>query len=84
MDLIKTENVKISNSVLVGGLTGEAIDNEVIDYLGQYGPIERVIKVTSSEPRFKDTAIVEFKSGEPLQFLPSTLPCSRPTSNPRY
>lgn len=82
MDVIEAENVKIPNSVLVDGLTGEAIDNEVIEYLGQHGPIGRIIKVTSSEARFKDTTIVEFKSGEPIQFLQSTLPCRWPTSNP--
>lgn len=75
MDVMEAENVKIPNSVLVDGLTGEAIDNEVIEYLGQHGPIGRIIKVTSSEARFKDTTIVEFKSGEPIQFLQSTLPC---------
>lgn len=57
-------------TLLVGGLTGEAVDEEVFDYLKQYGPIERVIKVTSSEPHFKDTAIVD------------TLPYRRPTTNP--
>lgn len=82
MDVMEAENVKIPNSVLVDGLTGEAIDNEVIEYLGQHGPIGRIIKVTSSEARFKDTTIVEFKSGEPIQFLQSTLPCRWPTSNP--
>ena len=74
--LLRAENVKVPNSVLVDGLTGEVIDNEVFDYLGQCGPIERIIKVTSSE------VIVEFKSGEPIHYLQSTLPCRRPTSNP--
>lgn len=34
MDIIKTENVKVPNSVLVSGFTGGEIDNEVIEYLG--------------------------------------------------
>lgn len=82
MDVIATENVNVPNSVLVDGLTGEAIDNEVIEYLSQCGLIERVIKVTSSEARFKNTAIVEFASGDPIQYLQRVLPCSRPTSDP--
>ncbi|XP_041842148.1 uncharacterized protein LOC121640451 [Melanotaenia boesemani] len=82
MDVIQAENVKVPNSVLVGGLTGEEVDNEVFEYLGQIGPIEKIVKVTSSETQFKGTAIVEFKSGEPVQFLQDSLPCSRPTSNP--
>lgn len=32
MDVITAESVKVPNSVLVDGLTGEAIDNEVVDY----------------------------------------------------
>lgn len=82
MDVIKTESVKVPNYVLVGGLTGGEIDNEVIEYLGSFGSIERTIKVTSIEAQFKDAVIVEFQSGEPVLFLQSTLPCKRPTSNP--
>ena len=82
MDFITAENVNVPNSVLVDGLTDEAIDNEVIEYLGICGLIERVLKVTSSETRFKNTAIVEFKSGDPIQYLQKVLPCSRPTSDP--
>lgn len=82
MDVIKTENVKVPNSVLVSGLTGGEIDNEVIEYLGRFGSIERAIKMTSAEAQVKDTVIVEFQSGEPIRFLQSTLPCKRPTTNP--
>ncbi|CAI5647747.1 unnamed protein product [Oreochromis niloticus] len=82
MDVIQTEGVKVPNSVLVGGLTGDEVDNEVIDYLGQFGSIGRVIKVTSTEAQFKNTAIVEFQSGEPVQFLKDSLPCKRQSHNP--
>ena len=33
MEVIQSENVKVPNSVLVGGLTGDVIDNEVMEYL---------------------------------------------------
>lgn len=82
MDVIQSQNVKVPDSVLVGGVTGDEVDNEVMEYLGQFGSIGRIIQVTSSEPQFKDTAIVEFKSGEAVQFLRETLPCKRPSSNP--
>ncbi len=65
MDVIQSQNVKVPDSVLVGGVTGDEADNEVMEYLAQFGSIGRIIQVTSSEPQFKDIAIVEFKSGEP-------------------
>lgn len=82
MDIIQFQSVKVPDSVLVGGVTGDEADNEVMEYLGQFGSIGRIIQVTSSEPQFKDTAIVEFKSSEAVQFLRGTLPCKRPSSNP--
>lgn len=82
MDVIQSQNVKVPDSVLVGGVTGDEADNEVMEYLAQFGSIGRIIQVTSSEPQFKDTAIVEFKSGEAIKFLQGTLPCKRPSSNP--
>lgn len=75
-------NVKIPNSVLVKPITGTELDNEVLEYLGQVGSIERVIKITSQDPQFKDSAVVEFKSGESIQFLQDSLPCERASSDP--
>ena len=82
MDAIQTKNVKVPNSLLVGGLIDDEVDNEVFDCLAQFGAIERIIKIVSSEPQLKDSAIVEFKSGETIQFLQDTLPDKRPSSNP--
>ncbi|XP_041913515.1 zinc finger CCHC domain-containing protein 18-like [Alosa sapidissima] len=82
MDVIRSENVKVPNSLLVSGLTGGEEDNEVMEYLGTVGSVQRIIKVTSDESQFKDTAIVEFTSGETIQFLHEALPCKRPSSNP--
>ena len=82
MDAIQTKNVIVPNSLLVGGLIDDEVDNEVFDYLAQFGAIERIIKIVSSEPQLKDSAIVELKSGETIQFLQDTLPDKRPSSNP--
>lgn len=67
MDVIQSENVKVPNSLLVGGLTGGEEDNKVFEYLGTFGSISRSIKVLSAVPQFKDTAIIEFTSGAPIQ-----------------
>lgn len=63
MDTVTKENVKVPNSLLVSGVTGSDVDDEVIDYLRQYGKIERVITVTNSKAKFQHTAIVEHNSG---------------------
>nr|XP_046238955.1 paraneoplastic antigen Ma3 homolog [Scatophagus argus] len=44
MDVVKAENIKVPNAVLVSGLTGKSIDDEVFQYLQQYGKIERTIE----------------------------------------
>uniref|UniRef100_A0A1A7ZSX6 CCHC-type domain-containing protein n=2 Tax=Nothobranchius furzeri TaxID=105023 RepID=A0A1A7ZSX6_NOTFU len=82
MEVIETQNIKVPNSVLVKPITGAVLDNEVLEYLAQIGSVERVVKVTSHDVLFKDSAIVEFKSGEPIEFLLDTLPCDRPSSDP--
>ncbi|KAL6459344.1 hypothetical protein MHYP_G00328160 [Metynnis hypsauchen] len=82
MEVIQSENIKVPNSVLVGRLTGDEADKEVMEYLEQFGSIGRVVKVTSEEAQFKDTAIVEFATGEPIQLLQDNLPCQRSSRNP--
>ena len=82
MDIIESENIKVPNSVLVKPITGIELDNEITEHLAKIGAIERVIKVDSQDPKFKDSAIVEFKSGESIQFLQDSLPCDKPSSDP--
>lgn len=40
-----------------------------LESLLQFGPIEGIIKINISQTHFKDTAVVGFKSSEPIQFL---------------
>lgn len=82
MDVIQSKNIKVPNSVLISGLSGTDVDDEVVDFLGKYGSIERVVKIESSDADFKNTAVVEFQSGTAIQTLQSDLPCHRPSSDP--
>lgn len=66
----------------VRGVTGGEVDNEVFEYLGQYGKIERVLKVTSREAKFQNSAIVEYSPGGAIEHLKDTLPVDRPSSSP--
>ncbi|TKS65786.1 Retrovirus-related Pol polyprotein [Collichthys lucidus] len=82
MDTVTRENVKVPNSLLVSGVTGCEVDDEVFEHLGQYGKIERVLKVTSKEAKFQNSAIVEYSSGGAIEHLKDTLPIDRPSSSP--
>ncbi len=82
MDTVTRENVKVPNSLLVRGVTGCDVDNEVFEYLGQFGKIERVIKVISREAKFQNSAIVEYSSGAAIEHIKDTLPVDRPSSSP--
>ena len=74
MVTIQSENVKVPYSVIVTGLSETVVDDEIIDYLKQYGPIARVIK-----SRSRDHVIVEFGSAAALKALEGVLPLDRPT-----
>lgn len=77
MDIIVTEGVKIPNAVLVSGLTNTEFDNEVFEFLKQYGSISRIIKVPTTDPVTQ--AIVEFEYGSAVKDLETTrLPYRRP------
>ncbi len=55
MDVIQTSSVKIPNSVIVSGIAGTETDEELYDFLKQYGPIQRGIPVDSAEPSVRQT-----------------------------
>ncbi|XP_071344248.1 uncharacterized protein [Trachinotus anak] len=77
MDIIVTEDVKIPNAVLVSGLTSTEVDNEIFDFLKQYGSISRIIKIPTTDPVTQ--AIAEFEYGSAVKGLETTgLPCRRP------
>lgn len=74
MQVIQTSGVKIPNSVLVSGLIDTEADEDLYDFLKQYGSIQRKIPVDlpQSEPGLQ--VIIEFTYGTALQSLSSILP----------
>lgn len=73
MEIIETENVKVPNSLIITGVSQTKIDEELFDYLKQYGHISRIIKVTEDG----DQVIVEFESGAAVETLEDCLPFDR-------
>lgn len=74
MDVIQTSRVKIPNSVIVSGIAGTETDEELYDFLKQYGPIQRGIPVDSAEPASDKQIIVEYVYGTAMQSLLPSLP----------
>lgn len=74
MDIIQTSSVKIPNSVIVSGLTGTETDEELYDFLKQYGSIQRVIPVDFTEQEPGKQVIVEYTYGTAIQSLLPSLP----------
>ncbi|KAL7841512.1 hypothetical protein SRHO_G00252030 [Serrasalmus rhombeus] len=67
------ESVKVPNSLIIKGLSETEVDNEVFEYLKQYGKFSRIIKV----PDASDQVIVEFESGLAVETLKGSLPFDR-------
>lgn len=68
------EGVKVPNSLLVSGLTGTEADEEVYDFLKEYGSIQRTIPVDLSQSELGLQVIVEYTHGAGVQALSSSLP----------
>ncbi|XP_030595274.1 paraneoplastic antigen Ma3 homolog [Archocentrus centrarchus] len=76
MEVVKTQNVKVQNSVLVSGLSNSEIDNEVFDFLKQFGPVNRLVEVHTTGTV---KVIVEFQHEATAKELEkSYLPLDRP------
>lgn len=74
MDEIQASGVKIPNSLLVSSLTDSETDEELYDFLKQYGSIQRIIPVDLPQYGSDRQMIVEFAYGTAVQSLLDMLP----------
>ncbi|XP_030581358.1 zinc finger CCHC domain-containing protein 12-like [Archocentrus centrarchus] len=74
MEVVQQSNVKIPNSVMVSGLSGTEADEELFDFLKQYGSIQRIIPVNTPGTDRGKQVIVEYVHGTAVQSLSSLLP----------
>ncbi|CAI5689846.1 unnamed protein product [Oreochromis niloticus] len=75
MDFIQKSGVKIPNAVVVAGITQVSEkDEQVIDFLKQYGKIARVLFVDDSLSDFCQNLIIEYSSSSALEGLEPRLP----------
>ncbi|XP_027866832.1 uncharacterized protein LOC114140802 isoform X2 [Xiphophorus couchianus] len=74
MDEFQNLDVKIPNSVLVEGISGEDDKEEVFDFLKQYGKITKTEIISEADSEFEGQLVVEFSSGTVVAELRSILP----------
>lgn len=74
MEVVQTSSVKIPNSVIISGIIGTETDEDVYDFLKQYGSIHRIIPVDSPESETDKQVIVEFAYGTAGLSLSTILP----------
>lgn len=74
MDIICKHSVKIPNAVIVSGIAEDERD-EILDFLKQYGSINRFITADNFTSEFPQSLIVDFNSGAAVEKLESLLPC---------
>ncbi len=78
MEVIYSENIKVPNSVIVSGLSGTKADEEVFDYLKQFGSISRSIVVSLPDSEHGNQIIVEYTYSDAVEALQGSLPLDRP------
>lgn len=77
MDVIQSKGVKVPNSLIISGLVNSDEDEEVFEFLKQFGSIDRIIKVSEQTSEFCGKAIVEYSSGAAVKALEGTLPIDK-------
>lgn len=81
MEVIEEKGVKVPNAVLIRGVTGTEVDEEIVDFVKQYVSINRIISISDSSSESGKSLIVEFSSGLAVQTLQTMLPYVQQVKN---
>lgn len=74
MEAVQKSNIKVPNSLLVTGLTDTETDEELYDFLKQYGSIQTVVPVDPIDSGAGKQAIIEYTYGTAVQSFSALLP----------
>lgn len=74
MDILEEHSIKIPISVLVKYTIDQETDDEVVDFLSQYGKQSKAVPISESGSVFDKMFVVEFESGNALVELGGILP----------
>ena len=74
MEIIEREGIKVPNAVIVSGLTNTDVDEEIFEFLKQFGSIDRIVKVSDKTSEIYGKAFVEYTSGAVMETFEKGLP----------
>ncbi|XP_048035800.1 uncharacterized protein LOC125261230 [Megalobrama amblycephala] len=74
MEIIEEKGIKIPNAILVSGITGTEVDEEILDFVKEYGSINRIIQIPDPSTESQKSLIVEYNSGQAVKNLQPLLP----------
>ncbi|XP_054861590.1 uncharacterized protein LOC129347709 [Amphiprion ocellaris] len=77
MEVIEREGIKVPNAVIVSGLTNTELDEEICEFLKQFGSIGRVIKVSDKMSALYGKALIEYASGAAMETFEKDLPMDK-------
>lgn len=81
MKFIQESGVNVAHSVIVSGATNTEKDEEILDYLKQYGRIQKVIFVDDLNSVFYKNLIVEYVDSSALTALNPFFPYTHQSKN---
>uniref|UniRef100_A0A8C6WHB1 CCHC-type domain-containing protein n=1 Tax=Neogobius melanostomus TaxID=47308 RepID=A0A8C6WHB1_9GOBI len=85
MDSIANSGVDITRSVLVTGVTKTSADDDVHDYLREYGSLKTLVYVSDPKSPFYKNLIAEYENASAFAEIRLLLPCNyRPDSAPDH
>ncbi|KAL3972569.1 DnaJ-like proiein [Sarotherodon galilaeus] len=80
MEFVEKLGIKVPNAVIVRGVTGSEKDEEIFEFLKQYGSISRVLTIDDQVSEFNKDHILEYNSGVAVQTLGPLLPYVHPSA----
>ena len=84
MEVFGKLGIKIPNAVLIKGATETEKDDKIIDFLKQYGSINRLVAVNEPSSEFDHNLIIEYNSGAAVAAIVPLLPYTQTLENPTH
>ncbi|KAK0148985.1 Paraneoplastic antigen Ma1 [Merluccius polli] len=79
MDVIKSTNIKVQNSLIISGSLNVESDKELVEHLKQHCSIARFVSIDAPNTKFHEQVVVEYTDITAIQslkpLLPATFPC---------
>lgn len=74
MDVIKSANINVQNSLIISGSPNAESDKELFEHLKQHGSIKRFLSINAPNTKFHEHVVVEYTEYTAIQSLKPLLP----------